>query len=85
MDNILSLQVRIHIALLSPFFRIHAADVVRNMYCILTQGNVLSEIWPGDMTEIGLLTALFSAVVHDYEHKGVNVRASEDGGDHDCP
>ena len=60
----------------SPCFRIHAADVVRALYCILTQGGVLGAVWP-EATEVALLTALLSAAMHDYEHKGFNVRSCE--------
>lgn len=51
--------------------RIHAADVLRNLYCILTRGGLLKAIWP-DSPDTGLLMAFLSAIVHDYEHKGVN-------------
>ena len=60
----------------SPCFRIHAADVVRALYCILTQGGVLGAVWP-EATEVALLTALLSAAMHDYEHKGFNVRGCD--------
>ena len=52
--------------------RAHGADVVRSLYCLLTQGGVLRTIWP-DAEESMLLTAIFSAAIHDFEHKGVNV------------
>ena len=51
--------------------RIHAADVLRNLYCILTQGGLLHAVWQ-DSPDMGLLMAFLSAIVHDYEHKGVN-------------
>ena len=60
----------------SPCFRIHAADVVRALYCILTLGGVLGAVWP-EATEVALLTALLSAAMHDYEHKGFNVRGCD--------
>ena len=31
-----------------PLFRIHAADVLRNLYVILTQGGVLQAVMPAD-------------------------------------
>ncbi len=51
--------------------RIHAADVVRQLYCILTQGGVLGAVWP-DAMDTCLFLAVFSAAIHDYCHKGVN-------------
>ena len=57
--------------------RIHAADVVRSLYCILTQGGVLKAIWP-EGEDTALMVALFSAAIHDYEHKGLNVSAIYD-------
>ena len=61
--------------------RIHAADVVRSLYCILTQGGVLRAVWP-EAPDMGLFTALFTAAIHDYEHRGVNndflIKSSDD-------
>ena len=54
-----------------PGCRIHAADVVRSLYCLLTQGGVLKAVWP-EATDLGMLVALFCAVIHDYEHRGLN-------------
>ncbi|GAX77392.1 hypothetical protein CEUSTIGMA_g4838.t1 [Chlamydomonas eustigma] len=51
--------------------RVHAADVVRTLYCILTQGGVLRNVWP-DAPDLTMLLALFSAAIHDFEHKGLN-------------
>ncbi|GAX86359.1 hypothetical protein CEUSTIGMA_g13771.t1 [Chlamydomonas eustigma] len=51
--------------------RVHAADVVRTLYCILTQGGVLRTVWP-DAPDLTMLLALFSAAIHDFEHKGLN-------------
>ena len=56
-------------------FRIHAADVVRTLYCVLTQGGVLKTLFP-EATDTGMLVSLFSAIVHDYGHKGYNVSFS---------
>ena len=47
--------------------------MVRTLYCILTRGGVLKSLFP-DSADAGMLISLFSAVIHDYEHKGVNVR-----------
>ena len=39
----------------------------------MTQGGVLRAVWPSDDAADGaMLVALFSAAVHDYEHKGLN-------------
>ncbi|GAX75322.1 hypothetical protein CEUSTIGMA_g2767.t1 [Chlamydomonas eustigma] len=47
----------------------HAADVLRTMYVLCTRGGV----WEGiRCSHLGVLAMLLSAVVHDYEHKGVN-------------
>ena len=55
--------------------RTHGADVVRAMYCLLTQGGVLQTVWPDEgAADMALLTGVFSAAIHDYEHKGVTVR-----------
>ena len=54
--------------------RTHGADVVRAMYCLLTQGGVLQTVWPDEgAADMALLTGVFSAAIHDYEHKGVTV------------
>lgn len=55
----------------TPNPRIHAADVVRSLYCLLTQGGVARTIWP-DAQDEAMIAAIFSAVVHDFEHKGLN-------------
>ena len=56
--------------------RIHAADVLRNLYCILTRGGVLKALYERESdSDMGLLMALFSAIIHDFGHKGCNVRA----------
>ena len=47
--------------------------MVRTLYCILTRGGVLKSLFP-DSADAGMLISLFSAIIHDYEHKGVNVR-----------
>ena len=45
--------------------------MVRTLYCLLTQGGVLRSVWP-ESVDMGMLTAIFCAVIHDFEHKGVN-------------
>ncbi len=56
--------------------RIHAADVLRNLYVILTHGAVLQSTFPSkDGQDSAFLIAAISAIIHDYDHKGVNVRA----------
>ena len=45
--------------------------MVRTLYCLLTQGGVLKAVWPESM-DMGILMAIFCAVIHDFEHKGVN-------------
>ncbi|GAX75324.1 hypothetical protein CEUSTIGMA_g2769.t1 [Chlamydomonas eustigma] len=47
----------------------HAADVLRTMYVLCTRGGVWERI---RCSHLGVLAMLLSAVVHDYEHKGVN-------------
>ena len=48
--------------------------MVRCQYVLLTRGGVLSSAWapPQREREAPLLCALLAAVVHDYQHKGVN-------------
>lgn len=41
------------------------------MYVLLTSGGVLRTAWAQDHGLV-LLTAIFSAMVHDYEHLGLN-------------
>ncbi len=53
-------------------YRIHAADVLRTLYVIMTQGGVLKAAWP-EHQELGLLLAILSAVMHDFQHRGLNV------------
>ena len=57
-------------------YRIHAADVVRTLYCLLTRGGVLKALFPDEPVDTELLMSLLSAIIHDYEHKGVNVRGN---------
>ncbi len=52
-------------------YRIHATDVVRSLFCMLTQGGVLRTVWP-DCMEMMLIVAMLAAAIHDFEHKGVN-------------
>ena len=62
-----------NIVLFCHAHRIHAADVVRNLYCILTRGGVLKALYERESWDMGLLMALFSAIIHDFGHKGYNV------------
>ncbi|GAX73385.1 hypothetical protein CEUSTIGMA_g838.t1 [Chlamydomonas eustigma] len=52
--------------------RIHAADVLRNLYVILTRGGVLDKVSGNDPVDVTFLAAIISAVIHDFEHRGVN-------------
>ena len=52
-------------------FRIHAADVLRNLYVIMQRGGVLSSAFPENM-ELSLLASFFAAIGHDYDHRGLN-------------
>ena len=57
----------------SPPKRIHACDVVRNIYIILTKGGILKQCFAQD--DMPLAMGIIAAAVHDYEHRGVNVSA----------
>ncbi|KAL6759494.1 hypothetical protein V8C86DRAFT_2573451 [Haematococcus lacustris] len=50
--------------------RMHAADVLRTLHVIMTRGGILRAM--GAAQEVALLSVYFSAVVHDYQHKGLN-------------
>ncbi|KAJ9514368.1 hypothetical protein QJQ45_012283 [Haematococcus lacustris] len=50
--------------------RMHAADVLRTLHVIMTRGGILKAM--GAAQEVALLSVYFSAVVHDYQHKGLN-------------
>lgn len=52
---------------------IHAADVVRSLYVLLTRGGVVRRLCSEDNYESTVFAALIAATVHDFEHKGVNV------------
>ncbi|GAX77145.1 hypothetical protein CEUSTIGMA_g4591.t1 [Chlamydomonas eustigma] len=52
--------------------RIHAADVLRNMYVILTKGDIIHSVFPEDSQDLFLLSGLLAAIVHDFDHRGVN-------------
>ena len=47
--------------------RVHAADVLQSTYLLVTQG-----LMPGFSGKLELLAALVAAVIHDFEHSGVN-------------
>lgn len=51
--------------------RIHAADVVRTLYVLLTRGGVLKQVFSHDQ-EMAAIMSIMAAVLHDFEHKGVN-------------
>lgn len=61
-----------------PPKRIHACDVVRNIYIILTKGGILKQCFAQD--DMPLAMGIIAAAVHDYEHRGVNVSALGGGG-----
>ena len=47
----------------------HAADVLRTLHAICTRGG----LWVhAQVSDIGIFSMYLSAVVHDYEHRGVN-------------
>ncbi len=48
--------------------RVHAADVVRNLYCLLTHGGVARSAL-GDHMDASIMAGLLAAVVHDFEHR----------------
>mmetsp|Transcript_8480 Transcript_8480/g.25667 ORF Transcript_8480/g.25667 Transcript_8480/m.25667 type:complete len:957 (-) Transcript_8480:212-3082(-) len=52
--------------------RVHAADVLRSVYVILTRGQVARRCWTKGHEDQGLLSAILAAVVHDFAHRGVN-------------
>ena len=54
-----------------PQPRIHAADVLRNLYIIMQRGGVLKSAFP-ETQELSLLSSFVAAIVHDYDHRGVN-------------
>jgi len=47
--------------------RTHAANVVQSMFILLTQG-----MGPDFAGDLEMMAGLLSAIVHDFEHKGVN-------------
>ena len=51
--------------------RTHGADVLRNLYVILHRGGVLRQSQK-DHHQAWLLASYLAAIVHDYEHRGVN-------------
>lgn len=58
---------------LAPYMRsrTHAADVLRTLYVLLTHGGVLKATLPENQ-DIGLMACLLAAIVHDFEHRGLN-------------
>ena len=54
----------------------HGADVLRNLYVILHRGGVLRQSQK-DHHQAWLLASYLAAIVHDYEHKGLNVSDGE--------
>ncbi|GAX78545.1 hypothetical protein CEUSTIGMA_g5985.t1 [Chlamydomonas eustigma] len=52
--------------------RIHAADVVRSLYCLLIHGGVMDSTTWQEGWELTLLASILAAVIHDYDHRGVN-------------
>ncbi|KAG1666487.1 hypothetical protein FOA52_004869 [Chlamydomonas sp. UWO 241] len=49
--------------------RIHAADVLRSMHVLLCGGGIMQASWFDDLS---LMACYLSAIMHDYEHRGVN-------------
>jgi 3'5'-cyclic nucleotide phosphodiesterase len=56
----------------------HAADVLQGMHCLLSKGGLQRRI----NDEAAMLSSYLAAVIHDYEHRGLNndylVRAGDD-------
>ena len=48
--------------------RIHAADVLRNLYVVMQRGGVLKSAFPETM-DLSLLSSFFAAIVHDFDHR----------------
>eukprot|EP00232_Nephroselmis_pyriformis_P009061 CAMPEP_0182894718 /NCGR_PEP_ID=MMETSP0034_2-20130328/25241_1 /TAXON_ID=156128 /ORGANISM="Nephroselmis pyriformis, Strain CCMP717" /LENGTH=389 /DNA_ID=CAMNT_0025028507 /DNA_START=9 /DNA_END=1178 /DNA_ORIENTATION=- len=57
----------------------HAADVAHSMYALMVRGGVIERLGLG---KFELLACVFSAAIHDYDHRGVNndflVRSADD-------
>ena len=51
-----------------PYHRVHAADVLRNLYVIMQRGGVLKSAFP-ETTDLYLLSSFFAAIIHDFEHR----------------
>lgn len=49
--------------------RIHAADVLQSLHVLIKRGGLIQS---GYCDEIALLSCYLSAIIHDFEHKGVN-------------
>mmetsp|Transcript_25460 Transcript_25460/g.55342 ORF Transcript_25460/g.55342 Transcript_25460/m.55342 type:complete len:787 (-) Transcript_25460:1267-3627(-) len=49
--------------------RIHAADVLQSLHVLVIRGGLIDHSY---CDEIALTSCYLSAVIHDYEHKGVN-------------
>ncbi len=49
--------------------RIHAADVLQSLHVLLFRGGLMQS---GYCDDISLVSCFLSAIVHDYQHKGVN-------------
>jgi hypothetical protein len=47
----------------------HAADVLRSVHVMAVRGDVVRTAGSGDL---GLLAVYLAAIVHDFQHKGVN-------------
>jgi hypothetical protein len=50
------------------FLRVHAADVLRNLYVIMQRGGVLKSAFP-EAADLYLLSSFFAAIIHDFEHR----------------
>lgn len=49
--------------------RIHAADVLQSLHVLLCRGQLVEK---GFCDDLSLMSCYLSAIIHDYEHKGVN-------------
>ena len=45
--------------------------MLRNLYIIMQRGGVLKSAFP-ETQELSLLSSFVAAIVHDYDHRGVN-------------
>ena len=48
---------------------VHAADVLQSLHTLVTRGRVASQ---SQLNELSVLSMYMAAIIHDYEHLGVN-------------